>query len=151
MTNYRVLFFPESLAINTQVAKICRYRLIRILAGYQCMMAMKCYSFFSLYLFIWKIFNNFNSWQCDEFVKILFWDDKLVGLQLVQNLCLFFWSVLNIISTILSLFSPFDKKLAKLRGTLDFSDFIWILDDKLLVWCSDIWSFGWQLLVRKIS
>ena len=142
MTHYRVLFFLESLAINTQVAKICRYRLIRILAGCQCMMAMKCYPFFSLYLFTGKIFNNFNSWQCHEFVKILFWDDKLVDLQLVQNLCLFFWSVLNIISTILSLFSPFDKKLAKLRGTLDFSDFIWILDDKLLVWCSDIWNFS---------
>ena len=47
-------------------------------------------------------------------------------------------SVLNIISAILYLFSPFDKKFAKLQGTLDFDDFIWILDDKPLVWFSDI-------------
>ena len=40
--------------------------------------------------------------------------------------------------TILSLFLPFGIKLAKLWGTLDFNDFIWILNVKPLVWCSDM-------------
>ena len=88
------------------------------------MIAMKCYSFISLYFVTWRTFDNSNSWQCDGFRKILFWDDKLVDLQVVQNICFFSWNVLNIISNILSSFWPLDKKLPKLQGTLDFDDFI---------------------------
>ena len=109
------------------------------------MIGLKCYSVISLcYQVTWKTFNNLNSWQRDGFTKILFWDDKLVDLQVVQNFRFFSGSVLNIISTSLSLFSPFNKNLAKLPGTLDFDDFIWILDDKPLVWRSGILiKFDW--------
>ena len=45
-----------------------------------------------------------------------------------------FYSSFTKISTILFKVSPSDKKLAKLQGTLDFDNLIWILDNKPLVW-----------------